>query len=230
MRRRFILAAGAAGLLLAGAGATAQTSKTDPKLLQALRNAIADMTPRTRAARVDRERLTARRIDVVDGKGVIRMTLAGDVPQPIVDGLEYKRAVGLGGLIIWDEEGNERGGVGFNSTSSSTQLSFDYAAQEAVAVIAREDGTAEIVIKAQEPERRIPELGNRRVPLNQGQERLRVRVKPSGVPEVLLADAQERPRVRLTVTPEGYGALEFLDAGGQVVSSLAPERDARRSR
>jgi hypothetical protein len=183
------------------------------------------MTPQTRVARVDQERLTARRIDVVDSKGVIRMTLAGDVPRPIVDGIEYKRAVGMGGLIIWDEEGNERGGIGFNDTRSSTQLSFDYAAQEAVAVLSREDGTAEIIMKSLEPERRVPEFGNRRIPINQGQERLRMRVNPSGAPEVLLADAQARTRVRMTVTPEGFGALEFLDANGKVVSSLSPERD-----
>jgi len=30
------------------------------------------------------------------------------------------------------------------------------------------------------------------------------------------------------VTPEGYGALEFLDAEGKVVSSVSPERDRAR--
>ena len=220
--------AAAAAVTLVAAGAAGAQTASDPKLVQALRNAISSMTPQTRVAKVDRERLIARRIDVVDSKGVIRMTLAGDAPAPIVDGIEYKRHVPVGGLIIWDEEGNERGGIGFNSARSTTQLSFDYAAQEAVAVLSREDGTTEIVMKSLEPERRIPEFGNRRVPLTQGHERLRMRVGPSGAPEVLLADAQERPRVRLTVTAEGYGALEFLDAHGKVVQSLAPERDRAR--
>ena len=186
--KRWAVAVGGC-LALASAGALAQTAQTDPKLLQALRNAISTMTPQTRVARVDQERLTARRIDVVDSKGVIRMTLAGDAPPPVVDGIEYKRAVGLGGLIIWDEEGNERGGIGFNQTRSTTQLSFDYAAQEAVAVVSNEDGTSEIIMKSLQPERRIPEFGNRRVPISQGHERLRMRVTPSGIPEVLLADA-----------------------------------------
>jgi hypothetical protein len=32
----------------------------------------------------------------------------------------------------------------------------------------------------------------------------------------------------LTVTPEGYGAIEFLDAQGKVVHTLAPEAELRR--
>ena len=34
-------------------------------------------------------------------------------------------------------------------------------------------------------------------------------------------------RLRLTVTPEGHGAIEFLDASGKVIETLAPE--ARRT-
>ena len=222
--RKAVVAAGA--VLLAAGAAAAQATGSDPKIVQAVRRAISTMTPQTRVARPDHERLTARRIDVVDSKGVIRMTLAGETPNPIVDGIEYKRSVApLGGLIIWDENGDERGGIGFNPGSSRTQLSFDYSAQEAVAVVAGEDGTSEIIMKSLAPETRLPEFGSRRLPLSVGQERLRVRVRPSGEPEIILADAQERPRVRLAVTSEGYGALEFLDANGRVVSSLVPERD-----
>jgi hypothetical protein len=48
-------------------------------------------------------------------------------------------------------------------------------------------------------------------------------VAPDGTPSIALNDKQSRPRVRVTVTPEGYGALEFLDAEGRVLQSLAPE-------
>jgi len=39
---------------------------------------------------------------------------------------------------------------------------------------------------------------------------------------------EDRPRVRIKVTPEGYGAIEFLDAEGKVVQTIAPEADRKR--
>jgi hypothetical protein len=37
-------------------------------------------------------------------------------------------------------------------------------------------------------------------------------MKPDGTPEVFLTDKEERPRLRLTITDEGHGALQFLNA------------------
>jgi hypothetical protein len=45
---------------------------------------------------------------------------------------------------------------------------------------------------------------------------------------VALADKADRVRVRMTVTPEGYGAIEFLNAEGEVIHTLAPEADLAR--
>jgi hypothetical protein len=44
-----------------------------------------------------------------------------------------------------------------------------------------------------------------------------------GTPAIALQDKESRPRLRLTVTPEGYGAIEFLDAQGRAVQTFAPE-------
>jgi hypothetical protein len=33
----------------------------------------------------------------------------------------------------------------------------------------------------------------------------------------------EEPRLRLTVTEQGFGSIEFLDAEGKVVDSITPE-------
>jgi len=48
-------------------------------------------------------------------------------------------------------------------------------------------------------------------------------VAADGTPAIALNDQQDRARLRLTVTPEGYGAIEFLDAQGRVIHTLAPE-------
>ena len=56
--------------------------------------------------------------------------------------------------------------------------------------------------------------------------RIKLSVAADGTPAVALADKADRPRVRMTVTPEGYGAIEFLNAEGEVIHVLAPEADA----
>jgi hypothetical protein len=48
-------------------------------------------------------------------------------------------------------------------------------------------------------------------------------VAADGAPSIALADKQDRPRVRLALTREGYGAIEFLDADGKIVETFAPE-------
>lgn len=50
------------------------------------------------------------------------------------------------------------------------------------------------------------------------------RIGPDGRPSLVLTDDEGRGRVRVTVTEEGYGAIEFVDADGEVVESLVPER------
>ena len=53
-------------------------------------------------------------------------------------------------------------------------------------------------------------------------------VGPDGTPAIALNDKADRTRLRLTVTAEGYGAIEFLDAQGRVIHTLAPKADLLR--
>jgi hypothetical protein len=46
-----------------------------------------------------------------------------------------------------------------------------------------------------------------------------------GTPAVALSDRNDKPRLRLTVTEEGFGAIQFLNAEGQVIHTIAPEAD-----
>src|SRR6187402_2107048 len=80
--------------------------------LDKLKQTILTETPQTKVDKVDNEHLVVRRIDVVDDKGTIRMTLAAPTPPPIIDGIQYKRAFPASGLTIFDKDGNERGGYG----------------------------------------------------------------------------------------------------------------------
>ena len=212
------------------AGAAVAQTVVDDSVLPGLRAVISSMHPQMKVARVDRDRLTARRVDIVDKNGMIRMTLAGDAPGAVIDGIEYKRSIPFGGLLIFDDKGNEFGGIGYNPARQTAQLTFDYATNDAVAVMARDDGTSEILMNTRSREYTHPAFGKARLPLGQGKTRLRLRLNPNGQPEVALSDASEKTRLRLTVTDQGYGAIEFLDAQGHVVSTIAPERDLAAKR
>ncbi len=172
---------------------------------------------------VDRERLTVRRVDIVDETGVIRMTLAAPTPAPIIDGIQYKRVFPVSGLVIYDKNGTERGGYGVADIDGSAVVAAeDHVNSDAIGWRVMPDGSVSFGINERPPIQRKPALGNAIVPGN-AVTRIEMNVAANGVPTISLADKQNRPRVRLTVTQEGYGAIEFLDAEGKVVETLAPE-------
>ena len=196
--------------------------------LETLKKNIVSRTPERRVAKVDHERLTARRIDIVDASGVIRMTLAAPTPAPILDGIQYKRAFPVSGLVMYDDKGNERGGLGVaDIEGSAALLAQDHANVDAIGWRVMPDGSVSFVINQRPPVRREPALGNAIAPALSATTRVEMRVAPDGVPSIGLADKENRTRLRLTVTEAGYGAIEFLDAQGKVVETFAPE--ARRA-
>lgn len=198
--------------------------------IETLEKIIADRDPAVRVESVDHERITAKRIDIVGDDGTIRMTLAADTPAPIIDGIQYKRAFDVSGLILYDARGSERGGFGVADlpNGSMAVLALDHPAQDAIGWRVAPDGAVSFSINQAPPLLREPALGNRLVPGVATSTRIKLDVAADGTPSVALADAEDRARVRLTVTPEGYGAIEFLNAAGEVVETLAPEAKAAR--
>ncbi|MGB3320323.1 MAG: hypothetical protein WA978_00275 [Sphingopyxis granuli] len=198
--------------------------------IETLEKIIADRDPAVRVESVDHERITAKRIDIVGDDGTIRMTLAADTPAPIIDGIQYKRAFDVSGLILYDARGSERGGFGVADlpNGSMAVLALDHPAQDAIGWRVAPDGAVSFSINQAPPPLREPALGNRLVPGVATSTRIKLDVAADGTPSVALADAEDRARVRLTVTPEGYGAIEFLNAAGEVVETLAPEAQAAR--
>ena len=218
-------------LLLVGSLAAAPAiARPAAPSIETLEKIIADRDPAVRVESVDHERITAKRIDIVGDDGTIRMTLAADTPAPIIDGIQYKRAFDVSGLILYDARGSERGGFGVADLpdGSMAVLALDHPAQDAIGWRVAPDGAVSFSINQAPPLLREPALGNRLVPGVATSTRIKLDVAADGTPSVALADAEDRARVRLTVTPEGYGAIEFLNAAGEVVETLAPEAKAAR--
>lgn len=220
-------------LALAGMATAAQAQTADPAprrpSVEALRSIIQTLEPEVRVAASDHDRISARRIDIVDADGTIRMTLAAETPAPIIDGIQYRRAFGVSGLILYDEKGSERGGFGVADVDGGMAvLALDHPAMDAIGWRVSPDGSVSFSINQAPPLIREPELGDRLVPGVQTSTRISLTVAADGTPSVALADSQDRARVRMTVTPEGYGAIEFLNAAGEVIHVLAPEAEQQR--
>ena len=64
--------------------------------------------PRTAQA-AQPERLTVKRLAVVDEKGVERVVISAPLPEPIINGKRGKRDSPVSGVMIYDPKGNERG-------------------------------------------------------------------------------------------------------------------------
>lgn len=87
------------------------------------------------------------------------------------------------------------------------------------------DGSVSFVINQAPTLIRDPGLGGALVPGVLTPTRMELSVAADGTPTVALSDKNDKPRVRLTVTEEGFGAIEFLNASGEVIHTIAPESD-----
>ncbi|WP_313577088.1 hypothetical protein [Brevundimonas sp.] len=194
--------------------------------LEVLERIIETRTPQTRIETPDHDRISARRIDIVDADGTIRMTLSGATPPPIIDGVQYKRAFNVAGLILYDDKGSERGGFGTADVEGGMAvLALDHPAMDAVGWRVSPDGSVSFVFNQAPPLVREPGLGGALVPGVQTPTRMRLSLAADGTPAVALSDRNDKPRLRLTVTEEGFGAIQFLNAEGQVIHTIAPEAD-----
>ena len=153
MKRREFLKVSAAGAAAAAVAspAIAQSSPEGPRRpsVETLRSIIETETPQVRVEAIDHDRISARRIDIVDEDGVIRMTLSSDTPAPIIDGIQYRRAFGVSGLILYDENGSERGGFGVADVDGGMAvLALDHPAMDAIGWRVSPDGSVAFSINS----------------------------------------------------------------------------------
>jgi hypothetical protein len=103
-------------------------------LLVAAGTAIATTTLKTSAP------IRTTEVTVVDANGIVRARLGGDLPDAVMaDGRVAKRGSKAGGLLIYDEEGLERGGYVTQEEGSNAMLTLDSKHQQAVLLVAAPD-------------------------------------------------------------------------------------------
>lgn len=89
------------------------------------------------------DRIVAREIVVVDPNGRERVVIGAPLPEPRLAGALSKRGDALSGILLFDGEGNERGGyVTGDDPSSGTALTLDEIGRMSVSLWAGERGSS----------------------------------------------------------------------------------------
>jgi hypothetical protein len=155
------------------------------------------------------------------------------------------------GMIFFNEEGSEVGGLVFHGrrdnglTQAGGVLTFDrYNQAETVQLLYAEDGsghqaglrimerpeTSLAVVadlaaereRASDAEARAAIEREMMARMGVAAERAFVGRLYDGNAKLVLSDSESRPRLVLTVTPDGRGSIQFLDAEGRAVRSIGP--------
>lgn len=168
------------------------------------------------------DQITVHRINVVEPDGTLRMVISDHAAFPglIVNGKEkpYKRP--QAGMLFYNDEGSETGGLIFAGhknaagriIDSGGSLSFDkYGVANQIVQLAGVDDS----------EKRFSGLAINDSP-NPGESHQRVWVgrNQSGTASVVLKDAAGKKRLSLEVLANGTSRVSFFDQNGKVVNQI----------
>lgn len=158
--------------------------------------------------------LSAERIDIKDRSGKNRVVIANtdNIPQPIIKGKTYKRAYAPAGLIFYDKNGDERGGLAItdNEETNLNALAFDYQNADAIGILAQDNKhdnyfRAGLLISDKDLSGK-PGHNINRINL----------LTENGNASLVMKDNNEIPRIILKVDSLGNPSIEMLDNHGKV--------------
>jgi hypothetical protein len=173
------------------------------------------------AAKTSPNVLTVERINVVEPDGTLRMVISNHARLPgiINKGKEQKFDRPQAGMIFYNDEGSENGGLIFGGhmnakgevVDSGGSLSFDkYGANQIVQLAGVDDH-----------EDKFAGLSVTDSPTGSDvRRRVWVGRRDDGTASVALSDASGKKRLVLSVAADGTSSISFLDANGKVVRQL----------
>jgi hypothetical protein len=89
--------------------------------------------------------LTVRGLVVVDEEGVERVRIGAPLPDPVVNGRRVPRQGVVSGMLIYDAEGDERGGY-VTEAHGDAMLTLDAKGRQQTVFIANRDGGANLAV------------------------------------------------------------------------------------
>lgn len=210
--------------------------------------------PQKPAAPQTIDELTVQRLNLVDANGTLRMVIANkDRMHPgVMDGVTIDRPRPVAGLIFFNDEGDEVGGLAYSGQRvdgqgrAGAQLAFDQFKQDQTIAISYQEGNGQRSAGLQVWDRAetplsdlIRKLNDANAIQDQAERDKAVKAVRAAAPPgprrvfvgknsdksatVSLADAAGKPRLTLRVEPDGAASIEFLDADGKPVRRLTPQ-------
>jgi hypothetical protein len=185
--------------------------------------AAAKSPPATPSASYDT--ITVQRINVADADGTTRLIIANSarLPGAIIHGKEYPRSINdAAGVLFLDAQGRETGGLAFAKLRDNdlANLTFDYTYQptDGIRILKQESADGAKWRAAFDIFDRRPYTGA--VESSQGVQRIALADENQNA-ELLLADPQGRPRIRIGVDKEGEPSIVMLSPDGKVIYRAA---------
>lgn len=192
------------------------------------------------------EEIDVQRINVREPDGTLRMTISSRerLPGIIIRGKEYDHSREAAGMIFFNDEGSETGGLIFSGREmdgrpvSTGSLTFDrYEQDQVVQILETENGERRFagLLVNDRPEGRLDFAALERLRAAATPEERRAALAQSNAGEahrvivgrdqdksaqVALKDAEGRTRLIMRVEEEGTAAIEFLDAEGRVIRTI----------
>ncbi|MBB6244218.1 hypothetical protein [Rhodanobacter sp. MP1X3] len=200
------------------------------------------------------EELDVQRIDLVEPDGTLRMVISDKArfPGAIIKGKEYAHERLDAGMLFYNDEGTENGGLIFSGykdkdgkiVNSGGSLTFDkYEQDQLVQLLGAHDSdghTAGLIV-SDRPDRPIQQdlVEMQKIdamPATEREQLMQARSKSNyygstrivlargddGVAKISLRDADGHPRIVMGVAKDGTSSLKFLDASGKVLNELTP--------
>ena len=196
------------------------------------------------------DELTVQRLNVVDANGTLRFVLSNkDRMHPgVMDGVTINRPRPVAGMLFFNDEGDEVGGLTFTGTDDNGRranagLMFDQLKQDQTVGISynesngqktaglqvwdRSDQPLSDLIKGLNAANALPEGPQRdeavkavRAKAQPGPRRVFVGKNADKAATVSLADATGKHRLVMTVGADGAASIDFLDADGKTIQRI----------
>lgn len=197
------------------------------------------------------DELTVQRLNVVDANGTLRLVLSNqDRMHPgVMDGVTINRPRPVAGLIFFNDEGDEVGGLAYSGQErdgerrATAQLAFDQLKQDQTVAISYSETNgqrsaglqvwdrsdtrlSELIRKLNDanaiadPAEREKAVKAARATAPPGPRRVFVGKNSDREATVSLADAAGKPRLVLKVDAAGAATIDFLDENGKTIQRL----------
>ena len=197
------------------------------------------------------DELTVQRLNVTDANGTLRLVLSGkDRMHPgILDGKTIDRQRPVAGLIFFNDEGDEVGGLTVTGQErdgvrrANALLAFDQIKQDQTIALSYSEANGQRstgLTVWDRPEVRLSELIDK---LNAAQKIADAAARDQAIKQarasmppsprrvfvgkdtdrsaaIMLADAEGHPRLRLRVEAAGQASIEFLDRDGKITQRI----------